>query len=171
MQLDLEEILPEDFDPGSRVWIYQSNRLFLLNEVFAIEEMLKQFTSSWLSHGAPVKAFATLLYGQFIVLMADETITGVGGCSTDSSVRMIREIEQRFNVQLFDRLSLAFLVNNKVQLLPLSQLTYALSNGFIKPDTLYFNNTVLTKEEMIRNWLVPVQKSWLAAKAGLPAVS
>jgi hypothetical protein len=168
--IDLEEILPHHFDPASRVWIYQSSRLFLLSEVFAIEEMLKQFTESWQSHGTPVKGFATLLYGQFIVLMADETTAGVSGCSTDSSVRLIKQIEQQCSVQLFDRLSLAFLVNDKVQLLPLSQLAYAVSNGFIKGDTLYFNNTVLTKQEMLRNWLVPVQKSWLAAKAGLPAI-
>lgn len=169
MPIELEEIFPEDFAPASRVWIYQSSRLFLISEVFAIEEMLKQFTDGWQSHGSPVKGYATLLYGQFIVLMADETATGVSGCSTDSSVRLIKQVEARFQVQLFDRLSLAFLVNEKVQLLPLSQLSYAISNGFVKPETLYFNNTVLTKEEMLRNWLIPVQKSWLAAKAGLPA--
>ena len=170
MPIELEAILPEDFDPASRVWIYQSSRLFLLSEVFAIEEMLKQFTDGWQSHGSPVKGYATLLYGQFIMLMADETATGVSGCSTDSSVRLMKQIEERFQVQLFDRLSLAFLVNEKVQLLPLSQLSYAFNNGFIKPETLYFNNTVPTKEEMLRNWLIPVQKSWLAAKAGLPAI-
>ncbi len=167
--VDLETILPEDFDARSRVWIYQCSRLFLLSEVYAIEEMLNQFTAGWQSHGAPVKGYATLLYGQFILLMADETATGVSGCSTDSSVRLIKSIEERFGVQLFDRLSLAFLINGKVQLLPLSQLTYAVSNGFIKADTLYFNNTVQTKAELLQNWLIPVQKSWLAAKAGLPA--
>ena len=43
---------------------------------------------------------------------------------------------------------LAFRIKDKVQMVPLSQLPYALENGFIDEHTLYFNNTVLTKEEL-----------------------
>ena len=130
------ELIPADFAPESRVWIYQSPRLFLLSEALAIEEMLEAFVSDWKSHGTPVKGYGNLYYGQFIVLMADETASGVSGCSTDGSVRLIKEIEQRFGIPLFDRLMLAFLVKDKVQMVPLSQLPYALENGFVRPDTL-----------------------------------
>ncbi|MFX7025331.1 hypothetical protein ABTI08_20805, partial [Acinetobacter baumannii] len=78
-------IIPNDFNDNSRVWIYQSSKLFTLEEAFAIEDMLIQFVSNWKSHGTPVKGYANLLFGQFIILMADETATGVSGCSTDSS--------------------------------------------------------------------------------------
>jgi hypothetical protein len=169
MKLDLKEFLPADFNDASRVWIYQSSRLFLLSEVFTIETMMEEFVANWKSHGDTVKGFANLFYGQFIIIMADETGTGVSGCSTDSSVRLIKSIEQQFNVQLFDRQNLAFLVKDKVQLLPLSQLQYAADNNFINADTLYFNNTVLTKGELINNWIVPIQKSWLAKRVSLPA--
>lgn len=169
MKLDLKEHLPADFNDASRVWIYQSSRLFLLSEAFEIEKMLEDFVENWKSHGDPVKGFANLFYGQFIIIMADETGTGVSGCSTDSSVRLIKAIEQQFSVQLFDRHNLAFLVKDKVQLLPLSQLQYAADNNFINGDTLYFNNTVLTKGELIKNWIVPLQKSWLAKRVSLPA--
>jgi hypothetical protein len=37
--------------------------------------------------------------------MADETATGVSGCSTDSSVRLIKEIEKIFGVNMFDRMA------------------------------------------------------------------
>jgi len=158
------EILPEDFAGDSRVWIYQSPRLFMLSEALAIEEMLEAFVSDWKSHGVPVKGYGNLFYGQFIVLMADETATGVSGCSTDGSVRLIKEIEQRFGVNLFDRLMLAFRIKDKVQMVPLSQLPYALENGFIDENTLYFNNTVLTKEELEAKWLIPLKDSWLAGR-------
>lgn len=169
MTVNLEELLPADFSDESRVWIYQSSRLFLLSEVFEIEKILEDFVAEWKSHGDPVKGYANLFYGQFIVIMADEKATGVSGCSTDSSVRMIKAIEQQFNVQLFDRQNLAFLIKDKVQLLPLSQLQYAVGNNFINADTLYFNNTVLTKSELLHNWIVPIQKSWLAKRISLPA--
>jgi hypothetical protein len=156
------ELLPEDFASDSRVWIYQSPRLFFLSEALQIEEMLEAFVRDWKSHGTPVKGYANLFYGQFIVLMADENATGVSGCSTDGSVRLIKEIEERFGVNLFDRLMLAFRINDKVQMVPLSQLPYALENGFVDGDTLYFNNTVLTKAELEEKWLIPMKDSWLA---------
>lgn len=155
------ELLPEDFAGDSRVWIYQSPRLFFMSEALQIEEMLEAFVRDWKSHGTPVKGYANLFYGQFIVLMADENATGVSGCSTDSSVHLIKEIEKRFGIHLFDRLMLAFRVNDKVQMVPLSQLPHALANGNIDGDTLYFNNTVQTKAELEDRWLIPLKDSWL----------
>ena len=73
-----------------------------------------------------------------------------------------------FHVQLLDRQLLAFFIKDKVQLLPLSQLTFGVSNGFILPDTLYFNNTVATKTELENNWIIPVKNSWLASRIAFP---
>jgi hypothetical protein len=164
MNTNIAEHIPEDFNDNSKVWIYQSSRLFLMSEAFEMEGMLNNFVANWKSHGAPVKGFANLFFGQFIVLMADETQRGVSGCSTDSSARLIKEIEKRFSVDLFNRQNLAFVIKDKVQLLPLPQLNYAAENGFINADTLYFNNTVLTKKELLQKWMVPVGESWLAKK-------
>lgn len=164
MNLEFKYLLDGNFHPGSRVWVYQSSRLFSMSEALETEEILQQFAGSWKSHGTPVKGEAHLFFGQFIVLIADETATGVSGCSTDSSVRLIKEIEQRFNVQLFDRVTLAFVIDEKVQLLPMSQLQYAVDNGFVKPGTLYFNNLVQTKEELENKWIIPLKDSWLAAR-------
>jgi hypothetical protein len=164
MNLNYSGLLPEDFSPGSRVWIYQSNRLFSMGEALAIEDKLNEFVAGWNSHGDPVKGFATMFFGQFIILMADESATGVSGCSTDSSVRLIKDIEKTYNVNLFDRQLLAFVIKEKLQLLPLNQLNYAVQNGFISSETLYFNNTVLTKQELLDKWIIPVKESWLAKK-------
>jgi hypothetical protein len=164
MNLHFQDLIPQDFSDHSRVWIYQSNRQFTLAEALQIDELLDNFTTTWKSHGADVKGFAKLLFGQFIILMADETATGVSGCSTDSSVRIIKNIEQDFNINLFDRQSLAFIVNERIQLFPLHQLHYAIENDLISPDTLYFNNTVQTKQEVINHWIIPVKNSWLAKR-------
>lgn len=164
MNLDYLYLLDGNFHPESRVWVYQSSRLFSLGEALEIESTLEAFTAKWLSHGTPVKGAGYLFFGQFIILMADEQATGVSGCSTDSSVRMIKEIEQQFRVNLFDRTSLAFVVKDKIQLLPLSQLQYAVDNGFIQSDTLYFNNLVQTKKELEEQWIIPAGNSWLAKR-------
>ena len=164
MNTDYRQLLPENFAADSRVWIYQSNRLFSLSEAIQIEDLLEKFTTNWQSHGTPVTGYGNLLFGQFIVLMADETASGVSGCSTDSSVRLIKEIEKIFSVTLFDRQLLAFIIKDHIQLLPMQQVQYAINNNFIQPETTYFNNTVLTKEELENNWMIPVKESWLAKR-------
>jgi hypothetical protein len=164
MNLDYQHLIPSDFHENSRVWIYQSNRLFTFQEALNLEPQLEQFSSNWQSHGTPVKASALLFYGQFIILMADETYTGVSGCSTDSSVRFIKSIETQFGVSLFDRTTLGFIVNAKVQLLPMSQLGYAFEQGFLQADTLFFDNSIQTKAELLERWIVPISQSWLAKR-------
>ena len=168
MNLDFQDQVPATFSDTSRVWIYQSSRLFFISEALQIEQMLEQFVASWKSHGADVKGYANLFFGQFIIIMADETNVSVGGCSTDSSVRVMKEIEQQMNVQMFDRQTLAFFVKDKVQLLPISQLNYAAENEFINADTPYFNNTILTKKDLLESWIIPVKESWLAKRIRFP---
>ena len=164
MDVNFIQQLPDDFNDNSRVWIYQSSRLFFISEALEMEDMLNAFALNWKSHGTPVKGFANLFFGWFIILMADESATGVSGCSTDSSVHLIKTIEEKYKVQMFDRQNLAFIVKDKIQLLPLNQLEYAIENNFINADTLYFNNTVLSKKEMIEKWIIPVKNSWLAKR-------
>src|SRR5207344_3062365 len=98
MNLQYKDLLPTDFSPASRVWIYQCHRIFTLSEALFIEDHLKHFVDEWKSHGSPVKGYANLFFGRFIVLMADESATGVSGCSTDGSVRLIKELESAMNV-------------------------------------------------------------------------
>jgi hypothetical protein len=164
MNLEFKHLLPQDFDQQSRVWIYQSNRLFMLSEALEMEEEIEKFCASWQAHGAKVTAYGNLFFGQFLVLMADERATGVSGCSTDSSVRFVKDLGQRFRADFFDRTSLAFFIKDKIQVLPLNQLQYAFENGFINEDTLYFNNTVTSKEAMEKEWIQPVKESWLGRR-------
>ncbi len=170
MNLQFQDQIPEEFNDSSKVWIYQSSRLFLMSEALEIETILEQFVASWKSHGDTVKGYGNLFFGQFIIIMADETATGVSGCSTDSSVRIVKEIEEKFKVQLFERQTLAFFVKDKIQLLPLSQLGYAAENEFINAETLYFNNTVLNKKELLQNWIIPIKDSWLSKRVVFPAI-
>jgi hypothetical protein len=164
MNLSYSELLPEDFAPQSRVWVYQSSRLFSMSEALEIETLLESFASEWRSHGAEVKAYANMFFGQFIVLMADETEVGVGGCSTDVSVRFIKQLGEQFKVDFFNRTNLAFLIKEKIQTIPMSQVAYAIDNGFLAPDTLYFNNLVQTKQELENNWIIPIHQSWLSSR-------
>ena len=161
MDLDIQQHLPEDFSDASKVWIYQSSRLFFISEALEMEDLLQDFVAKWNSHGTPVKGFANLFFGRFIVLMADETAAGVSGCSTDSSVHVIKAIEKKYEVDMFNRQMLTFIVKDKIEQLPLSQMTYAIDNKFIEENTLYFDNSITTKKQLVSNWITPAGQTWL----------
>jgi hypothetical protein len=164
MNLEYKNLLPLHFSPSSRVWIYQCSRPFLPDEALQVEETLNGFAGNWKSHGDSVTGYAGLFFSRFIIVMADESHTGVSGCSTDSSVRLMKQLEEKFGVTLFDRQLLAFVTGEKITLLPLAELTNAIENNVIDAGTLYFNNTVLTKAELMSNWIIPVKQSWLGKR-------
>lgn len=164
MNLAYKHLIPEDFSESSRVWIYQSPRIFSLTEALDIEKTIDEFISGWQSHGTPVKGFGTIFFGQFIVLMADEEVTGVSGCSTDSSVRLIKSIEVNHGVNLFDRTTLAFCIKEKIQLIPMNQLEYAIQNGFIGTETIFLDNSIQNKHALLHEWFKPAKDSWIGRR-------
>ncbi len=164
MNIHFQDVIPEDFDANSRVWVYQSNRPFSITEASQIDKLLEKFCKEWNSHGSEVKGYANLFFGHFIVIMADETRVKIGGCSTDSSVRFIKNIQEDFNIQLLDRQLLAFIVKENIVLIPLSKVNYSIEIEIITPETLYFNNTILSKNQLLDNWIIPLKESWLAKR-------
>ncbi|MES2704914.1 MAG: hypothetical protein V4649_19920 [Bacteroidota bacterium] len=168
VNVDVANLLPAEFPAGSRAWVYQSSRAFIEKEANEINEQLFQFYSQWQAHGAPVKGWAQLLFRQFVVVLADETNVEVSGCSTDSSVRLIKSIERQYDVNFFDRMMLTFLVKGKAEMLPFGQVQYAIDKGYINKDTAVFNNIVTDKQGLLENWLVPLSESWLAGRVSLP---
>ncbi len=164
MNLTYQDSLPAHFHPQSKVWIYQSDRAFTPTEKTGIDAMLQDFVQQWKTHGTPVKGHAQICFDQFIIFMADESAAGVSGCSTDSSVRIIKNIEQQYSLSLFDRQTLAFVVEEELKLMALSAVDQAIDAGILYPETMYFNNTVLTKQELENNWIIPMKFSWLNNK-------
>lgn len=159
----IHSLLPTDFSDSSRVWIFQSNRPFNDQEELEINEQLAHFYLQWKAHGEVVKGWGKLLFKRFIVVIADEEASNlVSGCSTDGLFRVIKSLERQYQVDFFDRMNMIFLVKEKAETLPFQQLQYAADNGFIAANTPYFNNTVANFAELKSNWLVPIDKSWLA---------
>jgi hypothetical protein len=82
-------------------------------------------------------------------------------------MRVIKSIERQYDVNMFDRLMLTFLVKGKAEMLPLNQVSYALEKGYISMETPLFNNVITTKKDLMASWLVPIKDSWLATRLNL----
>ncbi|QDW23672.1 ABC transporter ATPase [Pedobacter sp. KBS0701] len=148
------------FSPQSRVWIYQSDRKFTSTEETEILNKLAAFTNQWKAHGNELLAKAEVRYGFFIILTVDESQTGVTGCSIDSSVRLIKEIEQEYHVDLFNRFNIAYKVNGEVVVNSKEDFETLVNIKQVTPETIVFNNMVQNLAELESKWEVPFQNSW-----------
>jgi hypothetical protein len=148
------------FSPQSKVWIYQSNRQFTAIEAKAIQQKLDAFTAQWTAHGHQLKAKAEMPYNFFIVLTVDQDTASATGCSIDSSVRLIKEIEQTYGVDLFDRFNMAYKINYEVHVVTKEDFETLISIKKINPQTIVFNNLVQTLAEFEQKWEVELENSW-----------
>lgn len=146
----------DEIDNDSRVWIYQSDKLMSDTEKSLIENHLSNLCDNWNTHGKPVHC-SYFVKDWFICLLVDESINNASGCSIDSSVTTIKNIEQEFKIDFFNRLNIAFMDNKVAKVLPLSKF-----KNIINEDIMVFNNLVKTKKELESSWIIPIQDSWLA---------
>lgn len=151
----------ETLADSARVWIYQASRKFTETEKSTISDTLTAFTHSWVAHGNLLKTSFAILYDQFVVLAADENFNEASGCSIDSSVRIIGQLDQQFALDLFDRTKIGFLKGEHIEMIPLNELPNALAEGRWKQNSLFFNNVVESKGQLKNGWITPANQTWL----------
>jgi hypothetical protein len=147
---------------NSRVWIYQSDRALNKNEIDTAISILKDFTNTWTAHNNQLKATFEIKYNRFIVLIVDENQAGASGCSIDKSVHIMKDLEQKFNINLFDRFHTAWKVNEEVISASRENFEQLIKEGEINNETIVFNNLVQTYSQYQQNWEIHFKDSWHA---------
>src|SRR5690606_33988896 len=145
----------------ARVWIYQSNRKFSEEEISYLNDRLTSFCENWNTHGTLMPASFEIKYDQIIILSVDESHLGASGCSIDSSVRTLREIEQKLNINLLDQGKVAFIQEGNVVTGKLQEIKDIIHTGNLQEETPVFNPMVSKKEELSEKWLIPAKDTWL----------
>jgi len=152
---------------NSRIWIYQANRLLRSEEEQKIQQKLNDFTSQWQAHGHSLAAQGEIRHHQFIILSVDEAFAGATGCSIDKSVYLVKEIEQDFNLVLFDRFRMAYRDGDNVVNCSRQEFEDRLGKGELNADSIVFNNMISVRNELSSRWEVPLKNSWHAQVFGV----
>jgi hypothetical protein len=150
----------KNMPPEARVWVFQSTRNLSAAEVSAIENSGLSFVTEWSAHGASLKASFNVLYNRFIVIAVDEMQATASGCSIDKSVHFVKELEKQFNLNLFDRMNVAYRKGNEIESCSLSEFEKLAALNIVNETTIVFNNMVDTKSTFDTAWEVPLKKSW-----------
>ncbi|MCG2430358.1 ABC transporter ATPase [Aequorivita xiaoshiensis] len=150
--------LPDD----SRVWIYQANRKLSDEEVAQITELTNDFLAKWTAHGSELEAGLEIKYNRFIVLGLNQASASASGCSIDASVHFIQSLEEKFDVDLLDKMNVTFYTGKYIAHKPLTDFRKMAKDKSVSKNTVVFNNLVNTKAEYLENWEVPASESWHA---------
>jgi hypothetical protein len=148
------------FSENSRVWIYQSNRELTDQQAEQLQQQLNQFAHNWTAHSNQLLAGAQVKYNRFIILVVDESQAGASGCSIDSSVRFLKDLEVQYGIDLFDRFNMAYRNGNEVLSAPRARFEELIREGKITGNTIVFNNLVKDLNELQTKWEVPLKDSW-----------
>jgi hypothetical protein len=151
----------EELSADSRVWVYQANRPFTTEEINVTASMLRSFCEQWAAHGQALKSSYRIEKNQFVIMAVDEDYHNPSGCSIDSSVGVLRQINSATGVDLLDRTKVSFYIDDTVLLIPLSELKSSFASGRLRASTITFNTLATTKAEWEAKWQIPAEKSWM----------
>lgn len=144
----------------SRIWIYQSNRSFSETELEEIRNSVSEFLKQWTAHGSDLQAGFEIKYNRFIVIGLDQTNASASGCSIDASVHFMQTLEQKYQVELMDRMNVSFKQGEYIAYKPLKDFKKMAKDKAVSSNTIVFNNLVATKQEYLESWEVPASESW-----------
>jgi hypothetical protein len=151
-----------NFPDDAKLWVYAFARPLSGSERAQVEGAMSAFVPSWNSHGAPVNGAFEIVNDRFL-LIAGYVDGGVGGCSTDSMVRVMKQLRNA-GIDGFDR-SLVFFrdAEQKVQSVKREDFQAMVNAGRIDAETIVFDPTIQLVHDLRRGaFETTFAKSWHA---------
>ncbi|WP_428225024.1 ABC transporter ATPase [Flavobacterium sp.] len=150
----------ENLPQESRVWIYPSNRKLSDEEVAEIQTLTTNFINDWSAHGASLEASFDIRYNRFIILAVNSDVQAPTGCSIDASVQFIQQLEQKYAIDLLDKMNVTFKNGDFIAHKTLVDFKKMAKEKAVSASTIVFNNLVNTIEELNDSWEVRADESW-----------
>lgn len=143
-----------------KVLIYPASRPFTAKESKTIAEKLYDFLGTWAAHGKPLSSSFKIEKNQFIIIVVDEEKEMASGCSIDSLNGIMRELDNEFQLGLFDRMKASYVENGEVKTMKLQDFRQAVKNNEISTDIEVFDFSKDTYISFLSDFLLPLQRSW-----------
>jgi hypothetical protein len=136
----MKSLLP-NLPDEARLWVYAFARPLSPEERERVVREISTFVPTWNSHGAAVRGAFELVEDRF-VLIAGYVDAGIGGCSTDSMVRVMKQLREA-GIDGFDRTLVFFRdAQQKVQAVKREDFQELVSKGQVDANTVVFDPTI-----------------------------
>lgn len=143
-----------------KVWIYLSDKKLEGAVLASIQQQGQAFVQNWKAHDVPLSASFDVLYDRFIIVKVDETQYNASGCSIDKLLRLIKQLESDHQLQLLNRLLVAYKTTDGVEVVHSSKIKDLLATHAITPETEIYNVAASDSNEFGK-WLQPLKETWL----------
>jgi hypothetical protein len=142
-----------------KVWVFVASRSISELEQKEILDAGKNFMQSWNAHGAEVKGDLDILINQVIVVKADQSYTQNSGCSIDKLTHFIKGIEQKFGLELLNRMYVPFSENDNWQVAHVTQLK---SLNIDRGNSQIMNIMVSDSGDFNHSFIQNMKSSWVS---------
>ena len=143
-----------------RVIIYPSSRAFTPKESKVITEKLFDFLATWAAHGKPLSSSFKIEKNQFIIICVDEDKEAASGCSIDALGKVMKEIDEEYQLGLFDRMKATYVENGEIKTVKLQDFRTSLKNGDIPQNIEVYDFSKGSYVEFLAEFLLPLNRSW-----------
>jgi len=144
-----------------RVWIYIISKALSSKELLELNTLGEAFVKGWTAHEQKLNGSFEIFKNRIIIVKVNEDVHGASGCSIDKLTRFIKEIENKFSVELMNRLLVAIKVSDEVEICHSSKIKELLLSNSINENTTIYNTAINTSLELI-DWEQPLKNTWLS---------
>ena len=144
-----------------RCWVFGSSKPLAEGQP-ALRERLDRFFSQWQSHGEAVYGRWRILDGRFLVVLREPEGAEVSGCSIDSMVGEVKQLERELDTRLLDS-SRIFYRNAEGLVESVNRLEFKAlaAEGRIHPETEVFDTTLTHLADLRAGvFSKPMKDSW-----------
>jgi len=141
----------------ARCWVYITEKP-IVEKKKLVKSFLKNLCQEWTSHGEDVISSFKLYKENFIILFAEDEISG---CSIDSSSGLLRENLNQLKIDIQPNSKIGIFIEENIEFKDRSALIKLINNRELRLDNKMVNTTVKNKEEFDKNWILDINKSWL----------
>jgi hypothetical protein len=162
----LNHLFPQ-FPDNARLWVFALARELTPDERQLVTKRLDEFVAAWKSHGSAVHGAYQIVENRFL-LVAGYVDDGVSGCSTDSMVRVMKELRQAHGIDGFDR-SLVFFrdAGGSMRAVTRAEFQNLAESGAVGDATIVFDATIQTVGDLRAGRFETVfARAWHAAAFG-----
>lgn len=141
---------------NSKVWIYASKRPITTNEQEKLTLVFQDFISDWESHGKKLNGKIEIV-DDFFVVVAAEDDGNMCGRAQDAQVRLMKAIDEEFNLGLMDRMKLNYQKNaGEIECLSMEEARLKK----LEDDTVIFDTMVNSLSAFQESFKKTLKDSW-----------
>jgi len=151
----------EKLNKSSKVWVFQSSSEIPESLLKNLTIDSKDFLEGLNSHGNSLNSSFKLIYNHFLIIAVENIKNEISGCSIDTIIRFVKNLELRYNLSFFDRLIVKYKENNNIKSTSLHEFKSICKTQKISNKITVFNNLVKNIDELENIWETNIQNSWL----------